>query len=147
MKSWLTGRGRQYLAAGAVAGVLAMAGCSASGPAASSPASGGSGASASAGAPGSAGKHQVVITGTNGLRFSPMTVHVHTGTVRIILKDMGAYPHNIVIPGLHFTSATVTGDPGGATTSFTVRFPHSGRYPFQCQYHASAGMVGVFIAS
>jgi plastocyanin len=147
MKSWLTGRGRQYLAAGAVAGVLAMAGCSASGSAASSPASGGSGASASSGAPGPAGKHQVVITGTNGLRFSPMTVHVHTGTVRITLKDMGAYPHNIVIPGLHFTSATVTGDPGGATTSFTVRFPHSGRYPFQCQYHASAGMVGVFIAS
>ena len=89
----------------------------------------------------------MVITGTSGLRFSPMTVHVHTGTVRITLKDMGAYPHNIVIPGLHFTSATVTGDPGGATTSFTVRFPHSGRYPFQCQYHASAGMVGVFIAS
>jgi plastocyanin len=146
MKSWLAGRRRQYLAAGAVAGVLALAGCGASGPAASSPASGGPGASASAGAPGPAGK-QVVITGTSGLRFSPMTVHVHTGTARITLKDMGAYPHNIVIPGLHFTSATVTGDPGGATTSFTVRFPHSGRYPFQCQYHASAGMVGVFIAS
>lgn len=147
MKSWLTGRRRQYLTAGAVAGVLALAGCGASSSAASSPASGGSGASASAGASGSAGGQQVVITGTNGLRFTPMTVHVHTGTVRITLKDMGAYPHNIVIPGLHVTSTTVTGDPGGATTSITVRFPHSGRYAFQCQYHASAGMVGVFIAS
>jgi plastocyanin len=65
--------------------------------------------------------------------------------VRITLKDMGAYPHNIVIPGLEVTSATVTGDPGGAQVSFTVTFAHAGRYSFHCQYHASAGMTGVFV--
>ena len=77
----------------------------------------------------------------------PMTVHVHTGKVRITLKDMGAYPHDIVIPELKVTSRTVTGDPGGAQVTFTVNFAHAGRYPFHCQYHASSGMVGVFVVS
>jgi plastocyanin len=90
---------------------------------------------------------QVTIEGTNSLRFAPMTVHVHTGTVRITLKDMGAYPHNLVIPSLNVTSPTVTGDPGGARARFTVTFGHPGRYAFHCQYHQSAGMTGVFVVS
>jgi plastocyanin len=89
----------------------------------------------------------VVITGTNMLRFTPMTIHVRTGTVRLTLKDMGAYPHDVVIPALGVTSTTVTGDPGSDSASFTVTFKHPGRYPFHCQYHASAGMVGVFVVS
>ena len=76
-----------------------------------------------------------------------MKVHLHTGTVRITLKDSGAYPHNIVIPALHVTSPSVTGTPGGAQVSFTVTFSHAGSYPFQCQYHASAGMAGTFVVS
>ena len=76
-----------------------------------------------------------------------MMVRVRTGTVRITLKDMGAYPHNLVIPALGVTSATVTGDPGGTQVSFTVHFAHPGHYPFHCQYHASAGMTGVFVVS
>ena len=77
----------------------------------------------------------------------PMTVPVHTGTVRITLKDMGAYPHNIVVPALGVTSKTVTGDPGSSSVSFTVTFAHPGRYAFHCQYHQSAGMTGVFVVS
>lgn len=98
-------------------------------------------------APGTAAAQQVTIEGTNSLRFVPMTVHVHAGKVRIMLKDTGAYPHNMVIPGLHVTSPTVTGDPGGTTTRFTVTFPRPGRYPFHCQYHQSAGMTGTFVVS
>ncbi len=89
----------------------------------------------------------VTLAGTNSLRFSPSTVHVHVGAVRVALVDSGAYPHDIVVPSLHVTSPTVTGDPGGTRVSFTVRFPRAGRYPFHCQYHQSAGMVGVFVAS
>jgi plastocyanin len=89
----------------------------------------------------------VTITGTSKLRFMPMTVHVHTGTVRITLRDMGSYPHNIVIPALHKTSATVTGDPGGNSQTFTVTFSRAGHYAFHCQYHESAGMTGVFVVS
>ena len=94
-----------------------------------------------------AGTQQVTIVGNNSLRFAPMKVHLHTGTVRITLKDSGAYPHNIVIPALHVTSPSVTGTLGGAQVSFTVTFSHAGSYPFQCQYHASAGMAGTFVVS
>jgi plastocyanin len=116
-----------------------VAGCGGSGgPAGAAP------AASSAARP--ADQH-VVIAGTDGLRFQPMTVRVRTGTVRITLTDMGAYPHNIVIPGLGVRSATVTGDPGAAKVTFTVTFRHSGRYRFHCQYHQSAGMTGVFVVS
>jgi len=89
----------------------------------------------------------VTITGTQTLRFQPMTVHVRAGKVTVTLKDMGAYPHNIVVPGLHVTSPSVTGDPGGLRVTFTLTFPHAGRFPFHCQYHQSSGMTGVFVVS
>jgi plastocyanin len=143
--AWLRG----MLAAGAALTALGIAGCgSSTPPAASSPAPAGSATSSSpASTSGAAGEQAVTITGNSALRFSPMTVRVHTGKVRITLKDMGAYPHNIVIPSLKVTSATVTGDPGGLQKTFTVTFPHPGRYTFKCQYHASSGMVGVFVVS
>jgi plastocyanin len=143
--TWLRG----MLAAGAALTALGIAGCGSSAPpAASSPAPAGSATSSSpASTGGAAGEQAVTITGNSALRFSPMTVHVHTGKVRITLKDMGAYPHNIVIPSLKVTSATVTGDPGGLQKTFTVTFPHPGRYAFKCQYHASSGMVGAFVVS
>ena len=89
----------------------------------------------------------VTIVGNDRLRFVPSVVHVHVGKVRITLKDAGAYPHNLVIPALKVTSASVTGDPGSTKIQLTVRFPHKGRYPFHCQYHQSAGMVGTFVVS
>ncbi len=89
----------------------------------------------------------VTIVGNNQLRFAPSTVHLRPGKVRITLKDAGAYPHNLVIPALRFTSTSVTGDPGGTVVSFTVGFPHKGRYRFYCAYHQSAGMVGTFVVS
>jgi plastocyanin len=132
--------GRAKAAAAALTGLvltgLALTGCGSSGGGPSAPAA--SAAKAS---------QQVTIVGNSSLRFAPMTVHLHTGTVRITLKDSGAYPHNIVIPTLRETSSTVTGDPGGSQTSFTVTFSHPGKYPFHCQYHASAGMTGVFVVS
>jgi plastocyanin len=74
-------------------------------------------------------------------------VRLHTGKVQITLMDMGAYPHNIVIPSLKVTSATVTGDPGGSEVTFAVTFPRPGTYSFYCQYHQSAGMSGTFVVS
>jgi plastocyanin len=94
-----------------------------------------------------AASQTVTIAGTDALRFAPVTVRLRTGTVRITLMDMGAYPHNIVIPALGVTSPTVTGDPGGTQVSFTVTFTRPGRYAFHCQYHASAGMTGTFVVS
>lgn len=131
------------------AGLLAACGGS-GGPAATQPAAGSAATQSPATQPpaGSApaGQH-IVITGTDALRFQPMTVRVHTGKVRITLKNMGAYPHNIVIPSLKVRSATVTGDPGAGPVSVTVTFGHPGHYRFHCQYHQSAGMTGVFVVS
>lgn len=123
--------------AGTLLAGLAVAGFTGTGP----------GATVSPSAHASAASQKVTITGTNGLRFAPMMVRLHTGSVRITLKDMGAYPHNIVIPALHVTSPTVTGDLGGMQTSFTVTFAHPGHYAFDCQYHASAGMTGTFVVT
>src|ERR1022692_2262125 len=143
METKLTRLLRRGMTAGAVAAALAVAGCGGS----STPSSSAAQTPATHGPASSASGQQVTITGTNSLRFSPMTVHVHAGKVRITLMDMGAYPHNIVIPELKVTSPTVTGDPGGAQATFTVTFAHPGRYAFHCQYHASAGMTGVFVVS
>jgi plastocyanin len=150
-----TGRARRrgLLAAGpvlagpvlAVLGLTACGGGSGGGTAGPAPAS----ASASASAPTSAAAagQVVTITGNNALRFMPMTIRVHPGKVRIVFKDAGAYPHNIVIPRLGITSPTVTGGLGEAQKTFTVTFPRAGRYQFKCQYHASSGMTGVFVVS
>lgn len=129
---------RRVMAVSAVLAGVALAGCGGS--------ASNSGTSTRAGNAVKASQ-QVTIVGNSSLRFAPMTVHLHTGTVRITLKDSGAYPHNIVIPSMHVTSSTVTGDPGGSQTSFTVTFSHAGKYPFHCQYHASAGMSGMFLVS
>jgi plastocyanin len=130
---------RRAIGAAATLCAVALAGCGSAAP--SGP------AGAASATPGTASGQRVTITGNNSLRFAPMTIHVRTGSVRITLKNMGAYPHNLVIPSMHLTSPTVTGDPGGATVRFTVTFPHAGRYPFHCQYHQSAGMTGVFVVS
>jgi plastocyanin len=148
METKLTGLLRRGMIAGAMAAALAVAGCGASStPSSSASQTRATRAPGTSAPTGSAAGQQVTITGTNALRFTPMTVHVHTGKVRITLKDMGAYPHDIVIPELKLTSRTVTGDPGGAQVTFTVTFAHAGRYAFHCQYHASAGMTGVFVVS
>jgi plastocyanin len=110
-------------------------------------AGGGPGTPAAPAARAATASQQVTITGNNMLRFAPMVVRLHTGTVRITLKNSGAYPHNIVIPALGVTSPTATGDLGGTQVSFTVKFARPGRYPFHCQYHASAGMTGTFVVS
>lgn len=130
----------------ALAGVaLAAAGCGAGGHTVAAPAA----ASSSAAAPAATASGTAVlrIVGNDRLRFEPMTVHVPVGRVRITLVDSGAYPHNIQVPSLGFTSPSVTGTPGELTRTFTIDFPHAGRYPFRCQFHYSAGMVGTFIAS
>ncbi|HLX51582.1 MAG TPA: plastocyanin/azurin family copper-binding protein [Streptosporangiaceae bacterium] len=90
---------------------------------------------------------RVTIAGNNSLRLMPMTVHLHTGTVRITLRDSGAYPHNVVIPVLGVASPSATGAPGGAQFTFAVTFRHPGRHAFRCPYHASAGMIGTFVVS
>lgn len=89
----------------------------------------------------------ITVNATNALRFQPSVLHVHPGVVTIHLVDTGAYPHNLDIPSLHVVSSTVSGTPGNTSTTFTVHVPKAGTYPFQCDFHSSAGMTGVLLAS
>jgi plastocyanin len=84
----------------------------------------------------------VTIETTDQFRFEPAVVHVHRGTVRFTLVDKGAYPHNMSFPGLHATSADVTGGLGKTQTSLTLTFASAGHYRFECTYHSTAGMTG-----
>jgi hypothetical protein len=122
METKLTVLLRRGMIAGAIAAALAVAGCGGSSTPPSSAAQAPATHAPATHAPASStAGQQVTITGTNALRFMPMTVHVHAGKVRITLKDMGAYPHNIVIPRLGVSSPSVTGDPGGEQVSARQR--------------------------
>lgn len=138
---------RRVLPVTIAASALVLSACGAAGAASGARAGTRAHPAPRAGARRAATLQHVTIVGNDRLRFAPSVVHVHVGRVRITLKDSGAYPHNLVIPALKVTSSSVTGDPGGTTTHLTVRFPHKGRYPFHCQYHQSAGMVGTFVVS
>lgn len=96
-------------------------------------------------AEGPGGVQHVTIKTTNGFRFDPPTVMAHVGKLKVTLVDEGSYPHNLAIGARHFTSDTVTGDPGQNTTSFTLTFSKPGTYPFVCAFHSSAGMRGKFV--
>jgi plastocyanin len=95
-----------------------------------------------------AGQSIVMLKGTSGLQFLPSTIPVHGLTVKVRFVDTSSYPHNLEVPALHFTSATVNGEIGGKkSTTFSLHFPHAGTYWFECAYHASAGMRGKFVVT
>ena len=87
----------------------------------------------------------VTIGGTDGFRFTPSDVTVHPGPVRITLVDEGSYPHNISLPALGKTSASVSGSPGQTSTTLLLTVTTPGRYSFVCTYHSSAGMKGALV--
>ena len=96
-------------------------------------------------AAGSGGVQQVTFRAGDDFRFTPTTATVHTGQVRITLVDAGSYPHNIAFPGLHRTSASVSGSPGQTSTTLLLDVPRPGHYSFVCTYHSSAGMKGELV--
>ena len=93
------------------------------------------------------GVQQVTLDTTDMFRFAPATIQAHVGKLRIVLTDNGAYPHNISFPTLHATSATVSGNPGQKSTTFTITFTRAGTYDFVCTFHSSAGMKGHVIVT
>jgi len=116
-----------------------LTGCSSSSSSpSSSPASSGPSSTAAT------GSSVITVHTTDALRFQPAAITVHGLTAKIKLVNDGSYPHNLMVPSLHFTSKTVSGDPGSQSTTFTLHFTKPGKYPFECTYHASAGMKGEF---
>jgi plastocyanin len=88
---------------------------------------------------------KVTISTTDQLMFAPSMITTSVGTLTVTLTNNGSYPHNLSVPALHITTHTVTGSPGSTSTTVTLHFTKPGRYPFECTYHASAGMRGEFL--
>jgi plastocyanin len=107
----------------------------------------GSHATETAAAASSGGVQKITVHATDQLRFQPDVIGMHPGKLRLTLVDDGSYPHNISIPSLHFTSTTVSGDPGQTATATTLTLSKPGTYKFVCTFHASAGMRGEIVVT
>ena len=92
------------------------------------------------------GVQQVTLTVDNSFRFTPSTITVHSGQVKLTLqhKDIGA-PHNwqlVGIPGAY--AATVD---AGQSSSVTFAAPAPGKYTFECTIHVKQGQTGTLIVA
>lgn len=94
----------------------------------------------------SAGVQDVVITTDNKYRFTPDTITVHPGKVRITLKHLstgGGAPHDWQLQG--FTSDYVPLTQSGQTNSVEFVAPAPGRYQFICTIHVVQGQTGTLV--
>jgi plastocyanin len=94
-----------------------------------------------------AGVQQVTLRSGLELRFTPATIVVHPGTVRLVLvntSDPGAGPpHNVTFTGL--PTANIPTTDAGRESSVTFTAPAPGTYKFVCSIHARQGQTGTLI--
>jgi plastocyanin len=124
--------------AGAALAALGLAACSNTQPAANkAPHTGSATASVVNGV------QQVVVHATD-FRFSPSTITVHPGKVKLILvNDGGGAPHDFEVS--KFPSDQVPLTANGDTKESTFTAPAPGRYQFVCTIHTQQGMTGTLV--
>jgi plastocyanin len=90
------------------------------------------------------GVQQVTVHATD-FRFTPSTITVHPGKVRIILiNDGSGAPHNLQVS--KYTDKDYVPDAqAGQTTERTFTAPAPGRYQFVCSFHIKQGMTGTLV--
>jgi plastocyanin len=77
-------------------------------------------------------------------RFSPSTITVHPGKVRIILvNDGGGAPHNFQVPVFPAEFIPLTSNGQQKQATFTA--PAPGTYQFVCTIHLKQGMDGKLV--
>ncbi len=84
---------------------------------------------------------EVTVIGTE-FSFNPSNISLEAGErVRIIFKNQGRAPHNLVIEGLGIATRTIG---GGQTDTIEFTASSSGVYTFFCSVfgHRTAGMEG-----
>jgi plastocyanin len=84
---------------------------------------------------------EITVVGTE-FSFNPSSITLSAGErVKIIFKNEGKAPHNLVIQGLGIGTRTIG---GGQTDTIEFTAPSSGTYTFYCSVpgHRSAGMEG-----
>jgi plastocyanin len=90
------------------------------------------------------GVQQVTVTADDKYRFTPDTITVHPGEVRITLINKGTgAPHNLLLTG--FPADFVSLANAGQTTTATFTAPAPGRYQFVCTIHVAQGQTGTLI--
>ena len=91
-----------------------------------------------------AGVQQVTVTAGDDYRFTPATITVHPGPVKITLINTGTgAPHNLSITG--FPADFVPLASAKQTTSATFTAPAPGRYGFVCTIHVAQGQTGTLV--
>jgi plastocyanin len=98
--------------------------------------------------PAAGGVQQVVVRAGVDLRFTPSTIVVRPGRVRILLvntANKGAGPpHNLTFDGLPGVD-DVPDVQAGYAASVTFVAPGPGTYSFVCTIHANQGQTGKMI--
>lgn len=134
------GRRRARVAAGGAALVLVVAGCSnTQAPAASGPHSGTETATTAGGV------QTVTIKAGSDYRFSPSTIVVRPGKVKVILQntEKNGAPHNFQVTD--FPADFVPAAGAGQTQTATFVAPAPGRYRFVCTFHVRQGQTGTLV--
>ena len=121
-----------------MAGSLLLAGCQTQSAINREPHAGSTTASATDGV------QEVVITTDQSYRFSPSTITVHPGRVRIVLKHIGTgAPHDWSLQG--FPADYVPLVSAGETGSVEFLAPAPGTYQFVCTIHVKQGQTGTLV--
>jgi plastocyanin len=93
------------------------------------------------------GVQQITLRSGVDLRFTPSTIVVHRGLVRLVLvntSERGAGPpHDVTFNGL--PAANVATTQAGYMSSVTFMAPAPGTYQFVCSIHARQGQTGTMI--
>jgi plastocyanin len=94
-----------------------------------------------------AGVQQITLRSGLDLRFTPSTIIVHPGTVRLVLlntsKPGAGPPHNVTFAGL--PTANIPNTDAGLQSSVMFTAPAPGTYNFVCSIHARQGQTGTLI--
>jgi plastocyanin len=77
------------------------------------------------------------------LRFTPSSVTVKPGRVRLIFTVAGKTPQTFTSRALQVDSGNV---PAGHSVTLELMIPHTGKYRFYSTYHKMQGMIGTIIA-
>ncbi|HET6210590.1 MAG TPA: cupredoxin domain-containing protein [Jatrophihabitans sp.] len=92
----------------------------------------------------SGGVQQVTITTDQQYRFSPSTITVHPGKVRITLTHLGTgAPHDWSLTGFPADYVPLVTPGQSKAVEFTA--PAPGRYSFVCTIHVAQGQTGTLI--
>jgi plastocyanin len=93
------------------------------------------------------GVQQITLRSGQDLRFTPSTIIVHPGVVRLVLVNTAqpgaGPPHNVMFSGLPVADIPTT--QAGRLSSVTFSAPAPGTYQFVCSIHARQGQTGTMI--